>query len=306
MRGLKFLTISGLTILTAMIAGRASAQSQVYGYNQYAENMTAFNPAYSTVANAGNLSVIGRKQFVGINGAPTSLLFSGSLPIESINGAAGIFVLNDKVAVEQQTKVNAFFAKAIQMSGTGFLAVSINAGLRNYTADYSSLDANDPQFRQDVRETKPNLGFGVMYFTDNYYVGVSVPELTLRSLGNASEQDASANYLPNQYYFAAAYITDLNEDMKFKPATLIAYSKGQKTVANLSGTVYIRESLGVGLNYRSTNEVAGLLSVNVDTFRLGYSYQFNTASTNLGGVHNATHEVSLAYRFGGNMQRKLL
>jgi type IX secretion system PorP/SprF family membrane protein len=293
-----------LSLLLIISGSKLMAQQQIYSYSQYADNLTPINPAYSMLDKAGSLNIMGRKQFVGIEGAPSSLLFSGALPIESIGAAAGIYVLNDQVAVERQLEVNAFFAKGIQLTSNDYLAVSLNAGVRNYVANYSSLDAYDPQFRDDVRETRPNIGFGVMFYSDKYYIGVSVPELTIRSLGTASIQDA--NYLKNHYYFSGAYLADLNEDIKFKPSTLISYVNGSPLLADITGTIYLKEQLGLGASYRTNKRASGIISVNTETFKVGYSYQFGISSNNLGGFNTAIHEVSLSYRFGKTGERKLL
>lgn len=291
-------------LLISMSYSKVFAQQQIYSYSQYADNLTAINPAYSVLDKAGSVSVLGRKQFIGIDGAPSSVMVNANFPIESINAAAGFYVLNDQAAIEHQVEVNAFFAKSIQLTASDYLAVSLNAGVRNYVGNYSQLDSSDPQFMNDVRETKPNIGFGVMLYSTNYYLGLSVPELTIRSLGNASEQQA--NYLRTHYYFTGAYLADVSDDVKFKPATLVSYSKGSSVLANVSGTLYLKEQLGVGLNYRTDKKAAAMLSVIGKAFKVGYSYQFGTSSNNLGGVNITTHEVSISYRFGNVTGSKLL
>lgn len=302
LRAIHIITVSCLVLL--LICSVAMAQQNTFSYNQYADNLTPVNPAYSLLDKAGNVNILGRRQFVGLDGAPTSLLMSASFPLESIGAAAGLFLVNDKFAVENQTEVNAFFAKSVQLTGNTFLSVSINAGIRNYTANYSTLDPSDPVFSSDVRETKPNIGFGVMFFSYNYYVGVSVPELSFRNLGSASVQQA--NYLRSHYYFTGGFLAKLNDDLQFKPATLVSYLQGSPVIADISGTVYLKEQLGLGINYRTNKQVAGIISVNANSFKVGYSYQFGTSSSNLGGYNNATHEVSISYRWGTDLQRKLL
>lgn len=290
--------------LLLLCGSRLKAQQQIYGYAQYADNLTPVNAAYSMLDKAGSLSVMGRRQFIGIEGAPTSLLLSGALPIQSINGTAGIYVLTDKIAVENQLEVNAFFAKSIQLSGNDYLAVSLNAGVRNYVARYSTLDNYDPLYKDDVRETSPNLGFGIMFYSDKYYFGLSLPELTIRSLGTASVQQA--NYLKNHFYFSGAYLLDMGEDIKFKPSALVAYVKGADLLSDFTGTFFLKEQLGIGAGYRTNKRATGILSVTGDTYKVGYSYQFGTSSNTLGGFNTAIHEVSLTYRFGSTGVRKLL
>lgn len=293
-----------LCLILLLTGSRIRAQQNTFSYNQYADNLTPVNPAYSLLDKAGNVNILGRRQFVGLDGAPTSLLMSGSLPIESIGATAGLFLVNDKFAVENQTEVNAFFAKSIQLTRNTYLSVSINAGIRSYIANYSTLDPNDPIFSTDVRETKPNIGFGVMFFSDNYYIGLSVPELSFRNLGSASV--LQANYLRSHYYFCGGLLARLSDDLQFKPATLVSYLQGSPVIADISGTLYMAEQLGLGVNYRTNKQVAGIISVNANSFKVGYSYQFGTSSTNLGGYNNATHEVSISYRWGTDLQRKLL
>jgi type IX secretion system PorP/SprF family membrane protein len=291
------------TMLCLLLALTTRAQQQAFSYNQYADNLITLNPTYSLLDQAGSVSLLGRKQFVGIDGAPTTVLFNGSLPFKSINAAAGIFVVNDQFAIEHLTEVNAFFAKAIQLSENGSLAVSLNAGIKTYRADYSSLDPTDPTFGTDIRETQPNLGFGVMYYTPQYYLGISVPQLNVRSLGTASLQNA--NYLQNHYYLAGAYLFK-SEDIGIKPATLLSYTKGSPVNFNFSTTIYLKELLGIGANYNTNKQLAGMLSVNTKKFKVGYSYEFGTSFNGFQGYNNATNEVSLSYRFGNTVAAKLL
>src|SRR3984885_12975057 len=152
MRTLRSLFV--LTVLMVLATAKSMAQTPAFTYTQFMDNLTPLNPAYSLLDKAASVSTLARKQWVGIDGAPTTYLLNGNLPLEDINAAAGLIVFNDNFAVEHQTEVNAYFAKAIQLGETDFLAVSLNAGIRNYTAYYSQLDSNDPEFRNDVRENK--------------------------------------------------------------------------------------------------------------------------------------------------------
>ena len=292
-----------LLILIALTGQQVKAQ-QFFSYSQYMHNLTPLNSAYSLIDKNGSLSALLRRQWTGIEGSPSTFIFNGNLPIESINASAGLIVMNDQFAVEHLTEINGFFAKGIQLGTNQFLGVSINAGLRRYVANYSSLDATDPLFRYDVRENKPNIGFGIMYYSDHYYVGISVPELSIRQLGNASIQNS--DYFRNHYNFAGAYVFGSeDDDVRAKPAALGTYTKGVPFIADMSMTVYFKNTLGLGANYRTNNEMSGIVSVTSDILKLGYSYQFGTASNNVGGrLNNATHEVTLSYRFGRHLSTR--
>jgi type IX secretion system PorP/SprF family membrane protein len=282
-------------LLLVFMVTAAKAQ-QPFNYTQYMDNLTPLNPAFSLTQAGGSINTMVRKQWVGVPGSPSSYLLNADVPLESINGKLGIIASNDEVAIEQLTEVNAFFAKAIKLNGTTSLAVSLNAGFVNYVAKYSEVDASDPVFANNVYDIQPNVGFGVMLYSDKYYLGLSVPELNVRSLGTASQQ-SNADFR-SHYYFSAGLTTDLNDDYQIKYSGLAAYSSGIPVVADLSAIFNIRHTLGLGFDYRTDNEIAGILSINVQQFHLGYSYQVGTTSANIGGIGNATNEVTLGYRFG--------
>ena len=291
-------------LLLSFAIGLKAQQQQEFGYTQYMDNLTPFNQAYSMLSKNGSLNALIRNQFIGIQGAPNTFILNGTFPIESVNGAVGMLIMNDQFAIEHNTQISGFFAKSVQLGETQYLAVSLSAGIKYYTANFSSLDASDPEFRNDLRETAPNLGFGVMYYSDKYFVGLSMPELTITGLGTASIQD-NTNFR-NHYYFSGAFVTDIADGIKLKPATLIAYARGVPVTANLSGTIFLQETVGVGVNFRTDNAAAGILTINVNSLKLGYSYQFETGSKNLGGFNNSIHEISLTYRFGNVAKNNLL
>jgi type IX secretion system PorP/SprF family membrane protein len=303
----KFYAIGAIafSLMLSALSGKAQTTAP-FSYTQYMDNLTPVNSAYSMLDTSGSITGVVRKQWTGIDGAPTTYLLNGNIPLPNIGASMGFIVQNDQVAVEKQTSASLFFAKSIQLQQNGYLAVSLNAGFRAYKANYTSInDNNDPAFANNVSETKPNFGFSVMYYTDKYYLGFSLPQITLRSLGTASVQDN--NSFRNQYYFAGAYLFDIGDEFKFKPATLVAYQRGTPVTADISGTLYMKGTLGIGVDYRSTSEMAGILTLNLGQVHFGYSYQFGTNSNTLGGFNNATHEISLTYRFGhGALNPKLL
>jgi len=291
------LWLAGASVLLGL-SGGAYAQDS-FTYSQYMNNLTPVNQAHALLDQNGSISGLYRSQWTGIEGAPSTFIFNASVPLETINGAAGLTVLNDQFAVEHLTEVNAFFAKGIQLTASTYLGVAINAGLRRYVANYSSLSMMDPSFRDDVRQTRPNVGFAVMLYTPSYYLGLALPEMTIAGLGNASIQDN--NYFKSHFNISGAYLLDNGSDFKIKPAVLAYYTKGEPLTAHFSTTVYVKDLLGLGVDYRTSKQLSGILSISTRNLSLGYSYQFAASGMNLGGMNSAVHEVSLSYRFGHHL-----
>jgi len=269
---------------------------QTFSYTQYMNNLTPINPAYSLVDDQASFNMIARRQWAGVEGAPTTLFFNGNIPLPGMNGSTGLVVENDKFGVENLTEINAFYAQSVKLADNQFLAVSFTLGYKNYVANYSQLDPNDPALSPDIRESQPNVGFGVMYYAKDYYIGVSVPELTVRNLGEASLLDN--NYFRNNYFITGGVTLDVIDGLKFKPAALVSYTRGVPLIADMSATILMKDFLGVGVNYRTNNDAALIITTDFSSFYVGYSYQFGLSSTSIGGYSNATQEISLGFRFG--------
>lgn len=288
---------TGIALLLWFCCFSFKGSAQAFSYTQYMNNLTPINSAYPLMDNDGTVNMLARRQWVGVNGAPTTLFFNGNFPIENINASAGLIVLNDKLGVENQTSINAFFAKAVQLSEGQFLAVSLNFGLRHYTANYSQLDPTDNALGPDITEMKPNVGFGVLFYSKQYYVGLSVPQFTIRSLGTGSVTTDN-NFFRNNYYITGGITADVADGIKIKPATLVSYTRGVPVIADFSTIFLFKDTFGIGANYRTNSETALILSTDFLFFHVGYSYQFGTSSSTLGGYSNSTQEITLGYRFG--------
>jgi type IX secretion system PorP/SprF family membrane protein len=240
---------------------------QGYTYTQYIKNPTPFNHAYSLINGQGNIDALSHNQWVGIDGAPTTLFFNGSIPINKFNGSAGLVIIHDKVAVERQTGFSAFIAKAVQLSDQNYFGVSVSAGAESFKGNYSQLSATDVAFRNDVSQTSAVAGVSLMLYDPNkYYFGVSVPAVKLKKQNNRYDSPA--------FYFTGAYLQSINEDMKIKPALLVTYMNNTPVVANASAMLYLKDQFGFGAGYSTTKAVAGMVSyVFSNNISITYSYQ---------------------------------
>ena len=292
------LKISLIAVLCLCYTFKSSAQSTIpFSYSQYMNNLTPINSAYAMVDQAGSITGAVRKQFTGIEGAPSTYLVNANIPLPGLGAATGFIVQSDQIAIEKQIEANFFFAKSIQLDDRNFLAVSANAGISSYKANYLLIDNNnDPLFNTNVNETQPNAGIGMLLYSDTYYIGLSMPQLTFRSLGTASVQ--GDNYFRNHYYLAGAYLAELSDDFKFKPSGLAVYTKGTPITANITGIIYMKDLLGFGAGYTTNSQASFLLDVNVGNLHIGYSYQVGTNGSNLNGYNNAIHEIMVGFRFG--------
>ena len=268
-------------------------------HTQHGQLRTVVNPAASLIHMGGEISVIGRRQWVGVDGAPTVFWGSGHIGFGNFGATAGLNIRHESLAVEKLTEASAFFAKSVRISETEYLGLSLNAGISYLDGRFSQLDPMDPAFREDVMETDALMGFGVMlYRPERYYVGLSLPRLMLGNLGLTGD---SRYQFANIYHLTAGALFPLGADFQFRPSLLLTYSENLRPQAEASAMFFVKKVFGVGINVRSYGEVAGMAQFNFSSFGLGYSYQFNPGNEPLNRrMNNSTHEIGLSYRFGDN------
>lgn len=264
---------------------------------QYVTFRSGMNPANTLMQMKGEINTLARRQWVGMEGAPTVIWGNGHLGFTKLGATAGINLRHESVGVEEITEASLFFAKSVRLSESDYLGLSLSGGLVFQQGTFSSLDPHDPAFRDDLRTTDGLIGVGVILFRpDRYYVSISMPRLMLE---NADKQNSYE--LHNHYHFSAGILFELNEDIHLRPAVLANYAKNLGTAADLSTTIFLKRQFGLGLNIRTNGDTAGLLDFRFAGFGIGYAYQFNPTNKPLNRrIDNSTHEVGLTYRFGGS------
>lgn len=292
-------------ILIVIAFGYEVNAQQSFTYNQYMNNLTPRLPVSSLLDRSPSLALTTRQQWAGIDGAPKTSIFTGTLPVTRHNMSAGAFVILDEVGVEKTTEVNFFFAKGVQLRERTWLAVSLNGGIRSYKTNYASLDLTDQAYRNDVNQTKGLLGLSAMiYNPEKYYLGFSVPQVNIGSEGFGVGDD-TRNW-GSTWVASAGYLRPIGTSFDFKPAALLTYSKDQKLL-DLSATFYWMKQLGLGVNYRTSKETTGIVSyTHKHRIMMGYSYTLAGSGSEVSGMSNGSHELSLRVRFGKELSPKLL
>lgn len=294
-----------ITTLSLVLLALASNAQQGITYTQHGQIRNMLNPAASLIQGDGEITIVGRRQWVGLDGAPSIFWGGGHFGLKNFAATAGLNFRHESLAVEKQTEVSAYFAKSVRIAAHEYVGVSLNAGAVYHQGNFSQLDPQDPAFSENIRETEALVGFSVMlYRPDRYYVGLSLPRLMLSNLGVGT--DNRYNFR-NQYFLSAGALFELNDDFHAKPALLIAYAENQRPQADISAVVFVKRTFGVGANVRSYGEIGLISQLYFGPLGIGYSYQFNPNNQPLNRrIGNTTHEVSLGYRFGKKASVSLL
>jgi type IX secretion system PorP/SprF family membrane protein len=265
-------------------------------FTQYMYNMNVVNPAYAGTKEHLTFGALYRKQWLNIDGSPTSFTFYGEGPVGK-NLGLGLSVISDKVGPVTEQNIYGDFAYKLQLGENSHLSFGIKAGATLQKVNYSEIIATLPDpsegiFGKNTNDITLNIGSGVFYYTDRYYVSFSVPNL-LKSAhldfdGKKYGSDVS------HYFLTAGYVFDLNPNLKFKPSFLLKSAFNVPTSLDASANFLYKEKIEFGATYRLEDSFGLLVNFNVTPdLRIGYAYDHIVSDLNIST--SSSHEIILLY-----------
>ena len=286
-------------IVLILIIGLTTHAQQDPQYTQYMYNMSIVNPAYATDDNTSiNMGALYRSQWVQSVGGPTTgTFFAHSKFTDRVEG--GISVIHDNIGdVVTQTNVYADFAYVLPVGLTTKLSFGLKAGATFFSTNFNGFVYSDPlpdpAFAENISRTFPNVGAGLYFFSENYYIGLSAPNLLesehLRESSGIVTQGSENIHL----FFTGGYVFNINDNLKFKPAFLMKHVNGAPLSVDFTANVLINDTVEFGAAYRYNDSVAGIVNLAVtDALRIGYAYDYTTS--NLGRFNSGSHEILLLF-----------
>jgi type IX secretion system PorP/SprF family membrane protein len=292
--------LSAVAFLLAMVA-KAQQDPQ---YTHYMYNMSVINPAYAT-DNAGviNLGGLYRTQWVGAVGAPKTATFFAHSPVAK-RVEAGLSIVSDEIGdVVKENNFYADFAYVLPLGETTKLSFGLKGGMTFFDADFNGFQYSDatpdPAFANNIHQFFPNLGVGTYFFGEQYYIGLSAPNL-LRTK-HLEHQDAISTIGVEEvhYFFTGGYVFNLNDRTKLKPAFMAKGVSGAPLALDVTANMLFNNFFEVGVGYRFDDSVSGLVNFYITpSLRAGYSYDYTL--TNLGNFNSGTHEIFLLFDIGSS------
>lgn len=303
-----FLLLFLITLSPLYIIAQQTPQYTLYALNPY-----AYNPAYAGVSNSIEATGVFRKQWLGLEGSPTTQNINFHLPISYLNSGIGMNIENDKVGAIRLTKLSLGYAYGASLGKNKKLSLGLSGGIVQSSLDGSLLLAPEGEYggalpiHNDnlLPETKINaisysLDAGIYFKTATLDAGISVLHAT------ESEVDYSFNTVTDfnfSRHFVGyfAYKFDLNDKISLHPSIL---AKTDLIQNQLDISVYSQydERYLVGISYRGYNNnttdalnVFGGIKITTH-WLLAYGYDFTLSGLNT--VSQGSHEIMLKYRLG--------
>ena len=288
-----YLAISlGLLTLTGMY-GQQDPQ-----YTQYMYNMNIINPAYAGSKENLSFGLLYRKQWVNIEGAPTTFTLSGSAPVGK-NVGIGLSVISDEIGPIKENNVYGDVSYTLNLGGERRLAFGLKAGATFHNIGLLSQvspfvpDINDPAFSSNENNVFFNAGAGLFYYTDKFYIAASVPNM-IKSVHLNDVSGKTFGVESPHYFLTSGYVFDINDNLKFKPFAMLKTAFNAPLSVDVSTNFLFNEKFEIGATYRLQDSFGGLVNFAISpSLRIGYAYDHIVSD--LRAATSSSHEVILLF-----------
>ncbi len=279
-----------LTLCNNEVKGQQDAM-----FTHYMYNTLWLNPAYAGTRDALTVTGIYRSQWVGFEGAPKDLSFTAHSPILKGKMGIGLSILNDVIGPTKSTITALDLDYQIKLNEKSKLSFGLKGLANIYSNSLSNVTTNniDASFQQNTQRILPNVGAGLYYYRERFYVGLSTPKLLENGLSGGGLGSTSKEQ--RHFFFIMGTVFDLGKNVKMKPTCFVKATEGAPIQGDVTANFIMNDKFTLGAMYRTGDAVGVLLGYNfTEQLSAGYSFDWSMANTT-GKYNNGSHEVMLRF-----------
>lgn len=287
-----------LSLTPALAFSQQDYQSSVYLYNPM-----LFNPAYAGTNPYHTFMAGCRFQWVGIKGAPMTQYASFNTGSKKQKLGFGVHAINEIIGARMNQSIFVNVAYAVKLNHYNHrLALGLDAGIDFQQMDFTRLYVNpedqaDP-YRINTTVYTPNVGFGLYYYGENFFAGVSVPRVFSTSLSVRDSVFHSPFSFYNQHlYLTGGYDFKISDVVRIRPSALVKLVPNAPVTFDVNLNVKLGQKLWLGTYYRYNESVGANFALQIGKkYYLGYAYDFpiNSLVLNQWGSHEIMFGIDLA------------
>lgn len=287
-----FFSIAILILTNSLFA------QQLTSVSQYMENKYVFNPAVVGSLSYSPLALTYKRNWTGIDDAPSMQMISSHF-LAADNMGLGGKIFNYSTGKLSKMGIEATYAYHLPIGSNGAkLSLGLSAQLYQFFLNKSQLTFEESgddviRFGSDKLIT-PDAAFGAYYYNENYFIGLSAYQLFNRKV-DLMNDGILENKQVRHYFFSAGYNYDINSNFSVEPSFLAKCVEAGIAQIDINAKVTYKQTVWMGLSYRTQDAIAINLGIRKDRFIFGYSYDYT-----LSDIHkysNGSHELLFIVKF---------
>lgn len=296
-RILTFLIFSGLLFQT-----RAGFGQESTNFTQFYFNPSLLNPSFTGIDGQSAAFLSYRKQWVGIEGAPTIGHFSYQSPSPG-RLAFGLNINQDKRGPVGTSSVLVSTGYNIPVNKDVYMRFGISFGAGFFKTDVDALKfssaSTDPVLTNLLQNDIQVLGnSGISIHGKAFHFGIAIPHLfrpdyfssSVFSVGNFKPLDQLIIHGSYRYYLQ-------NDQFIFEPYFNYRLNNNIPSQAEVAGVLHLKNTLWFGGSYKQDFGISGMAGYKFGpSLAVGYSYSIK--NTGLNELNSPSHEIQLGLLFG--------
>ena len=289
-------------VLLILFTFNTAEAQQIPLSNNYYVNKFIYNPAQVGEFGFTQTFFQARKQWVGIEGAPETYLFSidGGLNSEKIG--IGAMLYSDITGIVGRTAGYGAYRYRVRFRNEHIIDMGISAGFLQNKIYFDKIKSDDPNetsiLQNEEKRTTFDANVGINYQFRNLQVGIAAYQLLNNNLFyETSDNLQSINYkLIRHFIGSISYQQHLNRDFRIDPQVVIKDVQGMPLQFDVATFLNWRGLAWFGVNYQHKYSVSlSLGGVLHDRYVLNYSYDIPTG--NIAAFTTGGHEFLIGIRF---------
>ncbi len=263
-------------------------------FGQYIPLMNGYfksNQFYNPAAAGMNEHLVGytglRKQWIKINGAPTTQMLAFDSPLSNQRHGIGGVYYRDKIGVTTTNGIQFNYAYRTRVSRRMKFSFGFNFGLENSMCNISEIDLIDKTDQTFSKQfgsiTKVKIGAGAMLYDKKMVIGISINDLI--------KQDKFGNILAY-----AQYKKKLNREWIFLPGLLLKTNYLFISQAEISLLMSYQKQISFSLGFRTNGSIIAGVGFR-PTKQLLVMYSYDYVGGRLKKFTSGSHELTLKYDF---------
>ena len=271
-------------------------------YSQYMYNMNVMNPAYAGSKESLSGGILYRQQWVGLQGAPKTATLSLHSPVGK-NVGLGLSVISDKIGPVEENNIYGDFSYTLNLGGSQRLALGLKAGFTMHRIGLFSeigngytQQAGDIAFSENSSSSNFNIGTGLFYYSEKYYLALSIPNMLSSIHLNVARngQDYKFGSATQHYFFNGGYVFNLSDNVKFKPSFMMKSAIKVAPSVDVSSNFLFYEKFEAGASYRLNDSFVGMVNFAISpSIKIGYAYDYIVSDLKINSP--SSHEIMLLF-----------
>lgn len=287
-------------VLVVVLGSFGVHAQQLPQYSQFFMNKVLLNPGATGAENYWEAQASNRMQWVGISDAPRTHVFSANGPFKDMKMGLGGKVYADITGPTRRTGFSFSYSYKLKVTETIKLGMGLSFGGLQYSIDGSQITLVNPgdiAISNQVQSAfVPDAGVGFHLYSDEFYVGVSVPQIIGNSLEFFDNYKNTESALERHVFAYAGYKFKVSDDFVVEPALMGKYVAPAPFSFEGNLRVIYQDYLWLGASYRMDDAVVAMAGITIkNAIVVGYSYDMTTSD--LKRATSGSHELMIGIRF---------